>query len=390
MAAGVSGVSLYISDETSSNARGGYANGRALVVFTLGMVRDLQGDEGLVAAIMGHEFGHVVKHHSGRTERQAAAQVIGILAGLLAGHFIPNALGAELAARAVGMGGTALVHSYDRDQEREADEFGIEVMAKAGYDPRDAARFWAKAAHVNQGGGLFSTHPSNAERTANAERLAAVTISAARGSPATRPAGPADAAPPTVAPSAPPPTATEQSSPAPYATAPRTEEHDAAGPAAAIGPSPIGAGATEPQNVAKAAAPDPLPLATPSSSRAEPGVPEFARNGLAPAMSTSGGTMLWGYVDKAGTWVIPPAFASARPFDAAGWAPVAVGHPPDVRWGYINGKGEWEISPQFGDAETFDTENPGFARVRVGSETFGAVKYLSRSGEVLDQMKLAK
>jgi Zn-dependent protease with chaperone function len=171
-AAGQYGVALAVSNDKEENASAGRLNGRATVIFTIPMLNGLGDDEQLVAAIMAHEFGHLAHNHTGRAERSAATTTIGVLAGIAAGLFIRGQLAANLAANAADLTGKALVHSYDRNQEREADAFGIDVMAKAGYDPEAAVRFWSSHAGMNRGG-LFSTHPASAERLANVQQLIA-------------------------------------------------------------------------------------------------------------------------------------------------------------------------------------------------------------------------
>jgi predicted Zn-dependent protease len=65
----------------------------------------------------------------------------------------------------VGMGAYAL--AYDRDMEYEADHIGMMLMAKAGYDPSAAIRFWTNSDEIFGGSNslsFFSTHPSNSDR----------------------------------------------------------------------------------------------------------------------------------------------------------------------------------------------------------------------------------
>jgi predicted Zn-dependent protease len=64
-----------------------------------------------------------------------------------------------------------------REQESEADRMGLELMARAGYDPQAAITLWQKMAAKAKGGGppaFLSTHPSHAERIAELQRLQAV------------------------------------------------------------------------------------------------------------------------------------------------------------------------------------------------------------------------
>ena len=62
---------------------------------------------------------------------------------------------------------------HSRVQESEADEIGLELMARAGYDPNAAISLWKKMSASGQGGssGFMSTHPSSATRTADLQAL---------------------------------------------------------------------------------------------------------------------------------------------------------------------------------------------------------------------------
>jgi predicted Zn-dependent protease len=63
---------------------------------------------------------------------------------------------------------------HTREQEAEADEIGMELMARAGYDPNSAVSVWKKMMAADQGGGppeFLSTHPSAQSRIANLQKL---------------------------------------------------------------------------------------------------------------------------------------------------------------------------------------------------------------------------
>jgi predicted Zn-dependent protease len=138
--------------------------------------------EAQLAAVLGHEIGHVMAHHSAeRMSREVAVQ-FGIQA---LGAATNTAQYADLMAQAATLG---LVLPFSRDQESEADEIGLINMARAGYDPREAIALWRnmEAASGEGPAEFLSTHPSPGNRIAHLEQvmpraLAAYNASAYRG-----------------------------------------------------------------------------------------------------------------------------------------------------------------------------------------------------------------
>jgi predicted Zn-dependent protease len=136
-----------------------------------GMMKLVAGEAEL-AAVIGHEIGHVDENHAAERLNSQAATEIGIsLAGLALGsasHTDPQAV-----ASLLGMGAQfGLLLPYSRNQELEADRLGLTSMAKAGYDPRAAVTLWQKM--QAQGGRspvFMSTHPGPEQRI---ERLQAL------------------------------------------------------------------------------------------------------------------------------------------------------------------------------------------------------------------------
>lgn len=141
----------------------------------------LMNNEAELAAVLGHEVGHVAARHSAR--RQAAAQRnqlgglgIAILSSVLLGD---NPLGNQIAQTAM-QGSQLLTLKYSRTQEIEADNLGVQYLTSAGYDPRSMATLLQSLAAQNsldtqlQGRGnatipaWASTHPDPASRVQNA------------------------------------------------------------------------------------------------------------------------------------------------------------------------------------------------------------------------------
>jgi predicted Zn-dependent protease len=124
-------------------------------------------DEAQLAAILGHEMGHYLRRHSIQRYRDARdkasfATFLGM--GLAVA-------GAGSAAPLVDMAMVAGMFAYGRDQEREADQVGLELMVKAGYAPLAAPEVWEQLIAESKAGTstrpsafLFATHPEPEER----------------------------------------------------------------------------------------------------------------------------------------------------------------------------------------------------------------------------------
>ncbi len=142
----------------------------------------LMNDEAELAAVLGHEVGHVAARHSARRQQAAQRnQLLGLLGTIVGGVILDSP---EL-ARLSQQGSQLLTLSYSRSQELEADQLGVQYLNRAGYDPKAMASLLASLASQNQldaqlqGRGdatipeWASTHPDPASRVQNALQLAA-------------------------------------------------------------------------------------------------------------------------------------------------------------------------------------------------------------------------
>ncbi|MDX1648607.1 MAG: M48 family metallopeptidase [Myxococcota bacterium] len=130
-----------------------------------GMLDVTQGQDQL-ATVIAHEVAHVLAEHPNeRMSTQALAQ-----AGVAAAGATTGTSDAVLAALGVGAQ-VGVVLPYARAQETEADALGLDLMVRAGFDPRAAPALWRRMAQRDGGSPpeLLSTHPSDATRI---ERLA--------------------------------------------------------------------------------------------------------------------------------------------------------------------------------------------------------------------------
>jgi Zn-dependent protease with chaperone function len=133
------------------------------IAFFSGIIDKLKLTDDEIAAVMGHEIAHALREH-GR-DRQSTATATG-LASQLGGAAISAWLGVDVrgAANAVGQ---LYVLKFSRDEEREADLVGLDIAARAGFDPRAGIALWNKMGALNASGApiaLLSTHPGGKER----------------------------------------------------------------------------------------------------------------------------------------------------------------------------------------------------------------------------------
>ena len=140
--------------------------GGKIMVYS-GLVQKLQLNDAEIATVLGHEMSHALREHtrervSRAYEEQAALIGLEVLIG--------GGPGTMQVADQVAAATFELPH--DRQQEAEADEMGLELMARAGYDPHEAISLWKKmmAAEKSEPPQFLSTHPASANRIADLER----------------------------------------------------------------------------------------------------------------------------------------------------------------------------------------------------------------------------
>jgi len=121
---------------------------------------------GQVAAVMGHEVGHVLAQHGNERVSQtfAANQGLSLLEEWLGSTDYKNQ---DAIMSALGVGAqVGVLLPFGRTQESEADTIGKALMARAGFDPRESITLWQNMARVDSGGTpeFLSTHPSHDTR----------------------------------------------------------------------------------------------------------------------------------------------------------------------------------------------------------------------------------
>lgn len=122
-----------------------------------------------LAAVLGHEVGHVMARHSAeRVSADVAANMGMTVAGAIGSVFAdPNSNAFKLGMGALGVGVQyGAVMPYGRAHESEADIIGLDLMSQAGFNPQDSVQLWKNMAEGNKGAPpeFMSTHPSNETR----------------------------------------------------------------------------------------------------------------------------------------------------------------------------------------------------------------------------------
>ena len=152
--------SVQVIDEPKTVNAWCMAGGR-MAIYT-GLIQKVDPTDDELAQVMGHEIAHALANHTAERMSVAMASQAGVLAAGILLDQSPSSMAATAAAAQL-----AVNLPNSRTAETEADRIGIELAAKAGYDPRAAVTLWRKMGAV--GGGkappqFLSTHPDDSQR----------------------------------------------------------------------------------------------------------------------------------------------------------------------------------------------------------------------------------
>lgn len=141
--------------------------GGKMAVYT-GLINQTNATDDELAAVIGHEMAHALREHSREQMSQQMATNIGLsILSAVTGSAVVNDLGGTL---------TQVMFELpnSRTHEMEADRLGVELAARAGYDPRAAVTLWQKMGALSGGGTpeFLSTHPSPASRIGDLQQAA--------------------------------------------------------------------------------------------------------------------------------------------------------------------------------------------------------------------------
>jgi predicted Zn-dependent protease len=135
------------------------------IAFYTGILEQLKLTDDEVAMIMGHEVAHALREHA--RERMGKNAATNIFANGLGSLLGVGSGGAQL----IGMGGQLLTLKFGREDESEADLVGMELAARAGYNPKAGVSLWQKMEAASKGAPpqFLSTHPSGPTRIKDIE-----------------------------------------------------------------------------------------------------------------------------------------------------------------------------------------------------------------------------
>jgi predicted Zn-dependent protease len=146
--------------QTSKDVNAYCMPGGKIMVYT-GLVERLNATDAELAAVIGHEIAHALREHSRERVSRLYAQQLA-----LAGIAVATGAGQGAMELANQVAQVTFTLPHSREQESEADSIGLELMARAGYDPNASISLWEKMSKVGGGGPpeFLSTHPSGESR----------------------------------------------------------------------------------------------------------------------------------------------------------------------------------------------------------------------------------
>lgn len=138
------------------------------IAFFTGIIDRLQLSDDEIAMVMGHEMAHALREHSREQLAKNSATSLGISLGA-------QLLGlGDIGSYAARLGGQLLSLRFSRSDESDADLVGLEIAARAGYNPQASVQLWQKMGNItgsnSNGLSFLSTHPSGPERIRELER----------------------------------------------------------------------------------------------------------------------------------------------------------------------------------------------------------------------------
>jgi predicted Zn-dependent protease len=154
----------------SSNELNAFCMPGGKIMFYSGLINKLQLSDDEIAIVMGHEISHALREHS----REQVSQAIAARTAIDIGTALLGLGGGSADLVTVGYK-NFIETKFSRTDESEADRIGLELAARAGYDPSAGVSMWQKMIQASQSGGqhpeFLSTHPAEANRIQQIESL---------------------------------------------------------------------------------------------------------------------------------------------------------------------------------------------------------------------------
>jgi predicted Zn-dependent protease len=141
--------------------------GGRIMVYS-GLIETLDLSDAELATVLAHEVAHALREHTRERVSRTYAQQL-----LVAGAAAATGAGEGATNIANMVGQVTFQLPFSREQESEADQVGLELMARAGYDPRAALTLWQKMSRAAESSGtpaFLSTHPAPQERIKDIEK----------------------------------------------------------------------------------------------------------------------------------------------------------------------------------------------------------------------------
>ena len=135
------------------------------IAFYSGILTQLQLTDDEVAMVMGHEIAHALREHAReRMGKATATNGVAVIGSTVASIFF--GVSPQITDLVANQGAKLLTLKFSRDDETEADLVGMEIAARAGFDPRAGVTLWQKMSAANKGAPpqWLSTHPSGTSR----------------------------------------------------------------------------------------------------------------------------------------------------------------------------------------------------------------------------------
>lgn len=160
---------FYVVNSSVQNA---FALPGGPVFVTRGLILMLE-NESELAGVLGHEIGHIGRrHHARYLEKVLGLSLLLQVTSVLVGD---RGASSQILLQLANIGANLLALKFSRDQEREADAFGVDIVSKAGYDPKGFVSLFEKFKKIQKERppAWLSTHPLPEERIKNVSRMIA-------------------------------------------------------------------------------------------------------------------------------------------------------------------------------------------------------------------------